>query len=107
MMMSLLGAWLIYLLSATLIILLSYHLMLHFFGRMPRAVLAALLVLLLTPAPTDATMQHVGPATIALLFDLLAHSRIGVLRALLPLAVSATLAASVLAWIFPRRPSDV
>ncbi len=106
MMMSLFGAWLVYLLSATLLILLSCHLMLRFLGRIPRALLAALLVLLLTPCPTDATLQHVGPATVTLLFEVLAHSRIGMLRALLPLAVMATLAAVILAWVLPRRQPD-
>ncbi len=104
--MSLLGACLIYALAAAVVLLLSYQLALRWLGHVPRALMATLLVLLLTPTPTDADFQNFAPASVTVLFELLSHSRLGVLRALLSLGVTATLVSALLAWVLPARRSS-
>lgn len=59
--------------------------------RLRIALRALLAILLFTPGVVSADHLYVVPASIAVLFNLLAHSRLGLLQALLPLLLAQTL----------------
>lgn len=97
--------------TATIIALMTYVLsglgLLAVFGcfvapRLPPAAgrlgLVMLAVIIFTPGTSDEALNHIGPACIGVLFNLMAHSLTGVLRSLLPLVLVGSLAMGLLWW---------
>lgn len=98
-------AWILYLLMAALL-LAAYerYVALHLANRRLRVSLRALMAIgLFTPGfVSSAEGLSVVPACIAVLFNVLAHSGPGLMKAVLPLLLSTSLVFAVL-WLLERR----
>lgn len=97
-------AWIVYLLMAALIMLAFERYVAGFLPRQPRLFLRALLAVgLFTPGWVSAGTVYMVPACVAVLFNILAKSADGLLKASLPMLASATLVFGVLFVVESRR----
>lgn len=100
-------AWGVYLLMAALIVLAFERYVAAMVPRQPRIFIRALLMVgLFTPGWVSAETVYMVPACIAVLFNLLAKSGIGLLKASLPLLVVWTTVFGVLLFRELRRAPE-
>lgn len=100
-------AWIVYLLMAALIMLAFERYVAAFVPRQPRLFIRALLAVgLFTPGWVSAETVYMVPACIAVLFNLLAKSADGLLKASLPLLAVATVVFGILFFLENRRPPE-
>lgn len=95
---SLLMALLIYVMSGLVLLLLAHILLQRWWPEARSGLLVAMAVLMFTPGPSEATLTHVGPAMIGVLFNVMAHSWLGVVRSAIPLTVVGALVTAILGW---------
>lgn len=99
-------AWIVYLLMAALILLAFERYVAEFVPRQPKLFIRALLAVgLLTPGWVSAETVYMVPACVAILFNLLAKSGVGLLKASLPMLVVSTVVFGVLLFLESRRPA--
>lgn len=100
-------AWIVYLLMAALIVFAFERYVAAFLPRQPRQFIRVLLVVgLFTPGWVSAEAVYMVPACIAVLFNLLAKSADGLLKASLPLLLAYVLVFAFLLLREWRRPRD-
>ena len=95
---SLLIAWLIYVTSGLVLLLLAHVLLQRWWPEARAGLLVAMAILIFTPGPSEATFTHIGPAIIGVLFNVMSHSWLGVVRSVLPLTVVGALVTAVMGW---------
>lgn len=98
-------AWIVYLLMAALIVLAFERYVAAFVPAQPRVFIRALLAVgLFTPGWVSAETVYMVPASIAVLFNILAKSPDGLLKASLPLLLAYVLVFAILLLREWRRP---
>lgn len=101
-------AWIVYLLMAALILLAFERYLAAYVPRQPRLFIRALLAVgLFTPGWVSAESVYMVPACIAVLFNVLAKSADGLLKASLPLLGMSTIVFAVLLVREHRRRPEV
>lgn len=100
-------AWIVYLLMAALIMAGFERYLSAYFPRQPRIFLRALLaIVLFTPGVVVAEAMYIVPACVAMLFNVLARSGEGLLKASLPMLAVSTLVFGVLFFLEYRRQTE-
>lgn len=99
-------AWIVYLLMAALIVAGFERYLAAYFSRQPRLFLRALLAVgLFTPGFVSAGTVYMVPACVAILFNILSRSGLGLLKASLPMLLVSTVVFGVLLVLEKRRQS--
>jgi hypothetical protein len=100
-------AWIVYLLMAALMVLAFERYVAGHVPRQPRLFIRALLaVVLFTPGWVSVETVYMVPACIAVLFNLLAKSGSGLLKAALPLLTMSSVVFGVLLFLEVRRSPE-
>ncbi|HQV41562.1 MAG: hypothetical protein KBD35_05035 [Moraxellaceae bacterium] len=97
-------AWIVYLLMAALIMVAFERYLSEYLSHQPRLFIRALLAVgLFTPGVVSAETVYMVPACIAILFNVLIKSGLGVVKASLPILVVASVVFGVLLFRESRR----
>lgn len=100
-------SWVVYVLMAVLIMFAFERYVSTWFSRQPRIFIRVLLaIVLFTPGFVSAGTVYLVPACVGILFNILAKSGDGLLKASLPMLLVSSVVFGVLFFLESRRPAD-